>query len=52
MKKKDYERLTFDAPKDLAKSIRGKAAQDGVSMADTIRLIMRLWFAKPPKENA
>jgi hypothetical protein len=45
MKKKEHERLTFDAPRDMAKAIRSKATADGVSMADIIRLLLRKGLA-------
>lgn len=41
MVKKHHERLTFDAPKVLAVAIRSMAKNDGVSMADTIRSLLR-----------
>jgi Ribbon-helix-helix protein, copG family len=41
MKKTATERLTFDAPKDMAQVIRYKAAQEGVSMADVIRAAIK-----------
>lgn len=45
MKKKDTERLTFDAPKDMAKEIRTRADKQGLSMADILRMVIRKGLA-------
>jgi hypothetical protein len=45
-RKRGIERVTFEAPIEMMKVIRSRANDDGLSMADIIRILLRKGLAQ------